>query len=144
MDDAPSRPPAAQDVFCGNSRVQGTRCTFDQSRIPPRRSKGDDRRCRTLHANDPVYNAHNRPTTNEMNSPFISSLPLVATMFIFIGDSLLSIPSVETEHPLCFRLSGSHPAVRVYSFLKRDDLNRQRFSKLLFQNRRGAREQFPS
>jgi hypothetical protein len=42
-------------------------------------------------------------------------------MLIFIGDSLLSIPSVETEHLLRFRLSSSHPAVRIHCFLKGND-----------------------
>ncbi len=43
--------------------------------------------------------------------------------------------SVETEHLLCFRLSSSHLAVRVYSFFKRNDLNRRRFQNPCFKAR---------
>src|SRR5580698_7353672 len=53
-------------------------------------------------------------------------------MIVFPGDSLLFIPSVETQHLLRFRLSSSHAAVCVHSFLKRNDLNRLRFQSPFF------------
>ena len=43
-----------------------------------------------------------RPTVGQ------TAVGLAAIMLIFIGDSLLSIPSVETEHLLRFCLSSSH------------------------------------
>jgi hypothetical protein len=43
--------------------------------------------------------------------------------------------SVETEHLLRFRLSGSHPVIRVHSFLKRNDLNRRRLQSSCFKTR---------
>ena len=56
-------------------------------------------------------------------------------MVIFIGDSFLSIPSVETEHLLRFHLSGSHPAVRVHRFLERNHFNLRRFQSSRFKTR---------
>jgi hypothetical protein len=56
-------------------------------------------------------------------------------MLIFTGDPLFSIPSVEAEHMLGFRLSGSHAAVRVDSLVKWNDLNRRRFQRSRFKTR---------
>ena len=48
---------------------------------------------------------------------------------------MLSVPLVETEHLLCFRLSICHSRVPVHSFLKRNDLNRRRFQSSRFKTR---------
>ena len=49
-----------------------------------------------------------------MSSVFTSKLPSVTL-------------TVEAQHLLGFRLSGSHPAVRVHGFRERNDLDRQWF-----------------
>src|SRR5580704_4830735 len=59
---------------------------------------------------------------------FSSSLQSLTILQSFLS----SIRPVETEHKFRFRLSGSHPGVRVHSFFKRNDLNRRRFQSLRF------------
>jgi hypothetical protein len=56
-------------------------------------------------------------------------------MLIINGDLLWSIPSVEAQHLLRIRLSGSDAAVRVDSFPKWNDLNRRRFQSSRFKTR---------
>src|SRR5260370_30493755 len=59
-------------------------------------------------------------------------LPLalfVSPCLVLLGDASRL---VETEYLFRFRLSGGHAAIRVHSFLKRNDLNRRRLQNPRF------------